>query len=832
MNLKETGYHLTNKPTAVAESLRFRYKGLRALLAKNSEMLEKMADLEADLSTMVPEESRIRLSVIQLLSGTLLLSEDLNLLTEDQFRSLYGAYQEIEKDLLDHLRLSSSLASQPLAIPLDQINLTKAYEVGGKAANLGELRSVIKEALPQGFVITTAAYRLFLARHNLHGRSRALLSNLEAITDRELFKERTAEIRALIESASVPPEIKEAIAQGVLRVPEFQNCTWAVRSSGVGEDGSFTFAGQFESLLNVEVDELAFAYRKVIASCYSNRAVIYRIVKGYSEADTSMAVLFMPMINASRSGVLYTRDPQDGSADRMLINAVWGLGENLVRGQTEADFFVVARTGKVLEERVAEKSERQNPHEKNIPSLSSKHIESLVTYSLTIEKHFGSPQDIEWVIDDNNKITIVQSRPLRVKDRTIQSSAPSVDLPPLLSGGTTIFPGRAVGPAQVVRSLREIDEAPEGSVLVVRQATPELSTVLPFLAGLIAEYGNPAGHAATLVREFNIPCLFGIKGAAEEIESGKTIGLDATHRKVFLGNPWPDVETSARKRIVISRTGDHFDILHERILKLNLTDPLSVNFNAKRCKSIHDIIRFTHEKAVAAMFTLGDKEARRMRYRAKRLLSAIPLNFYILDLGGSLTAEYSEKNEVPPEEIHSIPFHALWHGIQHPQVSWAGRTRVSISGFISVMSASMHDPRASIRRLGEYNYVIVAPDYINLNARLAYHFTMIDALVNDTPEYNYVNFRFRGGGAQADRRNLRARFLSEVLLRSNFRVDRRGDLVTAWMRRYAREASEEGLSLLGKLMGCARQLDMLMENEQTMHHFVERFLEGDYQLFA
>jgi pyruvate, water dikinase len=832
MNLKETGYRITNKPTAVAESLRFRYKGLRALLAKNSEMLEKMADLEADLSTIVPEEYRIRLSVIQLLSGTLLLSEDLNLLTEDQFRSLYDAYLEIEKALLDHLRSSSSLASQPLVIPLDQINLTKAYEVGGKAANLGELYSVIREALPQGFVITTAAYRLFLARHNLHGRSRALLSNLDAITDRELFKERTAEIRALIESASVFPEIKEAIIQGVLRVPEFQNCKWAVRSSGVGEDGSFTFAGQFESLLNVEVDELAFAYRKVIASCYSNRAVIYRIAKGYSEADTPMAVLFIPMINASRSGVLYTRDPQEGSANRMLINAVWGLGEDLVRGQTEADFFVVTRTGKVLEERVAKKSESQSPPEKNIPTLSTKDIEVLVNYSLTIEKHCGCPQDIEWVIDDNNKITIVQSRPLRVEERAIHSSSPPVDLPSLLSGGTTIFPGKAVGPAQVVRSFREIDEAPENSVLVVRQATPELSTVLPFLAGLIAEYGNPAGHAATLVREFNIPCLFGIKGATEKIENGKTIGLDATHRKVFLGNPWPDVKTSVRKRTFTSRSEDHFDVIHERILKLNLTDPLSVNFTAKRCKSIHDIIRFTHEKAVAAMFTLGDKEARRMRYRAKRLISAIPLDFYILDLGGALTAGLVEKNEVSPEEIHSIPFQALWRGIGHPKVSWAGRTSVSIAGFISVMSASMHDPRASIRRLGEYNYVIVAPDYINLNARLAYHFTMIDALVNDTPEYNYVNFRFRGGGAQADRRNFRARFLSEVLLRSNFRVDRRGDLVTAWMRRYAREASEEGLSLLGKLMGCARQLDMLMENEQTMHHFVERFLEGDYQLFA
>ena len=137
-----------------------------------------------------------------------------------------------------------------------------------------------------------------------------------------------------------------------------------------------------------------------------------------------------------------------------------------------------------------------------------------------------------------------------------------------------------------------------------------------------------------------------------------------------------------------------------------------------------------------------------------------------------------------------------------------------------------------MRDLGARNYIMVAPDYVNLNARLAYHFAMVDAFVSPVPENNYVNFRFRGGGAAHERRDLRARFLSEVLLRSGFGVDRRGDLVTAWLRRYPRGPSEDGLAVLGALMGCARQLDMLMRDESSVQEFAARFLKGEYEAFA
>jgi pyruvate,water dikinase len=166
-----------------------------------------------------------------------------------------------------------------------------------------------------------------------------------------------------------------------------------------------------------------------------------------------------------------------------------------------------------------------------------------------------------------------------------------------------------------------------------------------------------------------------------------------------------------------------------------------------------------------------------------------------------------------------------------PEMSWAGRQQVSLKGFTSVMVSSMAGSGSGPRKLGDQNYLLVARDYINMNLRLAYHYTMVDALVGESPENNFVNFRFRGGGARAERRELRAKFLSEILLRSRFAVDRRGDLVTAWLRRYPRIRCVEALAMLGRLLACSRQLDMLIANARIAHEYAERFLAGDYETF-
>ncbi len=840
-------YSESGASSSFMEPIWQRYRALRRLLAANSELLELMADLEADLSHLEPGAYQIRQPIIRLLEGSLLLAENLNILASDRYKPLYQAHWTIEKAVREYLRSFQPLANQRLLVPLHEASRERIRDVGGKAAHLGELRAVMPDIIPSGFVITTAAFRLFLEEKNLHEKIRRLLKDLSFITERDLFRERTAAIRNLVESNPVPRIVAEAIANGIMQFPMPWPSTWAVRSSGVGEDGPMSFAGQFDSFLNVTKDQLKDAYKKVIASRYTDRAVLYRLAGGFTEVNTPMAVLFLPMQDARSAGILYTRDPRDESTDRMMVSSVPGLADEMVRGRVQADTFFIRRSqpGVIEEMNLADNSNSSAPatmkgkdrgrneaYTPDMPSLEEVDLRKLAEIGLRIEKHFGRPQDIEWVLTPERHPMIVQSRPLRIEDRRVHEGQSVDTRQPLLEGGITIFPGRSIGQAYIANNAEDLSQLPEGAILVIRQATPEIAAVLPRLGGLISEHGNAGGHAATLIREFGIPGLYGVKGAMDSLKTGQALSLDATRRKVFEGILWPDAGDRVKARIRQARSGETKSLLHERILALNLVDPDSRAFRADKCQSIHDIIRFSHEMAVAAMFDMGDKAVKQGRRQTFRLDTEIPLNLTILDLGSSYLKEPGNSTLKKPGEISSVPFQALWRGITHQGISWAGRRRISMAGFSSVVASSMTETQASKRGLGERNYIILTPEYMNLNARLAYHFAMLDAFVSDVPQNNFVNFRFRGGGAGENRKDLRARFLTEVLLQSNFSVDRRGDLVTAWLRRHSKAESEDALDLLGRLMGCARQLDMLMENEASVRHFAERFLQEDYQAFA
>ncbi len=821
------------KATPEGDRLRHRYRVLRRLLAANSEMLELMGDLEADLAHLDPGEHGIGQRVLRLLDGSLLLAENLNILTDDAHCALYGAHAEIEDSVRSILRSFPNPAALPFMVSLEEAGVERAREVGGKAANLGSLRAVMPDVVPNGFILTTAAYRFFLTENKLHEPIRNLLRDLSLITGRRLFKERTAAIRALIGASPVPSRVVEALDRGVRLFGESLPPRWAVRSSAVGEDGPMSFAGQFETVLDVSVDRLASAYRTVIASRYSDHAVLYRLAGGLVEVDTPMAVLVLPMLDARAAGVLYTRDPADESADRMLIDAVAGLADAMVRGDEAASsvFALRNRPGEIETRRAEGKSATGGSAPAGFP-LASREIRSLVELGLQVEAHGRRPLDIEWVLTREGAWRVLQCRPLR---SFVGESHPGPLLgapDPVATGGMTIFPGRAVGPAYLARTVDDLLSAPDAAILILPQAGPELAAVLPRAAGVVAEQGNPAGHAAALIREFAVPSLFGVPDAQRRLGHSSSLSLDATQRLVFEGALWPEVRERVRSRIRHLPARRLTNPLVERVLALNLTNPQAVTFRARACRSVHDIVRFTHEKAVAAMFDLTDEVDRQGRHRVFRLESAVPLDLFILDLGAAIPSEAQERAAVRPDEIASPPFQALWRGMTRPGTSWAGRTKVSVSGFLSVLATSIADRPAGARDLGGRSYIMVAPDYVNLNARLAYHFAMVDAFVSPAPENNFVNFRFRGGAAGADRRSLRARFLSDVLLHSGFGVDCRGDLVTAWLRRHPRAASEEGLATLGALMACARQLDMLVSSEADARHFAERFTAGDYGAFA
>jgi pyruvate,water dikinase len=824
---------------------RQKYQGLQSLLGENSRLLELMADLEADLRFLPLGSASVEHQVRGLLEDSLLMIEDLNSLSRGRFRALYPAFLKIEENIEKALKAPDRDVSQKWVLKISEIGTDRTAEAGGKAARLGEVKKVLPEVVPDGFVVTASAYQSWMSEPLLACEIRSLLNTLEVSSDRQRFASQAGRLRDIIGRTPVPRFIREALEEGASSTgPSVRS--WAVRSSAVGEDGALTFAGQFESLLNIPPSGLTEAYQRVLAGRFNERAISYRLTAGIIEAATPMAVLFLPFVQARSAGVLYTQDPGRPGADRMLISSTWGLAADLVGGLAPADLFLVDRRdpGRLLESKAVLKKRRligqgpgelarqDNPPEKQTAlSLDPEEVRQLSQLARRIENHLGGPQDIEWAIDQKGKIWILQARPLRTAGAAcVRDSTP--DDRPLLSGGLTIFPGRAVAPVQVVIDLNQSPPVSQGVILVVPQATPEIARFLPLLAGFIAEQGSPTGHAATLLREFAVPSLFDLPRATNKLTSGMLIGLDAGHRQVFSGQPWPDIRERTLARLSKPKTGPEESLLRQLILRLTLTDPQSRGFKPENCRSIHDLVRFAHEKGVAAFFEVGDRVKGGKGVSLPRLRSTIPFYIFIHDLGAALSPEASAKKEVRPEEIRSTPFQALWRGMSHPQISWAGRKEIDLKGFASVMASSLSQDMGSLRKMGDPNYLLIGPDYLNLNIRLAYHYAMVDSQVGPVTERNYVNFRFQGGGGSRERRDLRARFLREVLLSSRFSVDLRGDLLTAWLRGYPQKPSETGLELLGRLMGCARQLDMFMENETVMLRYVERFLAGDYQAFA
>jgi len=828
-------------------SVRHAYQSLRCLLDRNTLLLERMSEIESDLGYHLPSSPYVQRKITRMADDTLLLAEDLNVLCGGRFCALYRTSLGIRGKLDQALEArASERAGVPLSVPLEEAARVPRGLVGNKAANLGRVREVLPGHVPAGFVVTTEAYWRFLHESGLFPGLAPALREMESIEDPDLLEGRLETVRERIRTARLSGEIRERILRWSTRGEP--GGAWAVRSSAEGEDGRFSFAGQFDSFLNVSGQEAPAAYLRVVESRFRSRAFRYRRWLGMREIDTPMAVLFLRQVEARSAGVLYTRDPLDAGSDHLLVQSVWGLGQELVAGTMEADRYRVSARdgGAVLETRVLPKPwrlacspdggvrrEPVRPEEAGRPSLAPEELRGLASLGRTLERHFGAPLDIEWVIDPAGNTWVVQARPLRTgQDEDAHAAAGPVRERPIFEGGVCVQSGRASGPLVRVTGDRPPRRVQDGAILALPVATPDIAGILPAVAGCIVETGNPAGHAASLLREWRGPSLFGVQGALDLLEPGDVVGLDATHRKVYRGSPWPQPAEKKAGRAPARGSRWEDDDLCRHIFPLRLTNPASPRFRAEGCESLHDVIRFVHEKAVESLFLLGDRQSSRKAGRARRVRADLPLNLTALDLGRAFPEGADHEATVEPAEIRCVPFQALWRGMSDPRVRWGGRRQLSLKGLSSVMFSSLSAGGAGSRQLGDRNYLLAARDYMNMNLRLAYHYAMVDALVGESPENNAVNFRFRGGGAGADRRELRARFLSETLLRSRFAVDRRGDLITAWLRRYPRARCEEALEMLGRLLACSRQMDMLMGSAAVAHDYAERFLAGDYEAFC
>lgn len=721
--------------------------------------------------------------------------------------------------------------SPPWTLSLKSKEATDLALSGGKASNLSKIYQGLEFPIPRGFVITTRAFNAFFDENHLRHEIDRLLSDLD-MTSPNAVHQTADSIKALIDSASMPLFIVQEIKNQLKSIwPESEKAmTLAVRSSAVGEDSTLSFAGQYQSILNCKAEDIAIAYKAVVASKYSHQALFYRINCGLSDTETQMAVLVIEMVAAAASGVVYTADPIEPGRNRIVIHSVKGAGEALVDGRA------VSEKNYISKDKISIVSGKENytiapPDRKETKALlSDENADFIAGYALALEQFFQTPQDIEWCLDKDGQFFLLQSRPLQTA--AIEASRPldcrfeSIANPVLVSGGDIACHGIGSGPVFHLNTRAVVSEIPKGCVLVAANASPDLVRVLDQVAAVVTLRGSSAGHFASVAREFGVPVLVNIPDVFAALPPSTIVTVDTHNRTIYEGRVPEMLESPcARIRpIVNSPFMRRMSYVMSFVSPLSLTDPEADNFNPGGCRSLHDIIRFCHETALKKMFHLSDKRWLRTGGTQKLKIN-IPMKFNVLDVGGGVVDDAKKQKTIGLKEIASIPMAAVLKGLQHPDIqwgefshfNWAEHDRIVMNGGIISPDNAMFN-----------SYAVLAGNYANMNLKFGYHFVLVDAVCGPGVDEGQIRFRFSGGGADADQRLLRADFLVGILTRLEFDVHRKMDLVDAVFVSRETEETLFHLDMLGRLLGATRLMDMYLKTQDQVEPFVEDFFKGRY----
>lgn len=828
-----------------------RYHNFKLLLNANNRSLEIMTEIEEKLRGHEPfgmtfiqsRVARISASVFQMI-------QYLNNLSSQRYLKLYSRFREIENAIRERLETQTTLSKAPLVIPVDELNRDALDLAGSKMANLGELKHALGIKVPDGFVVTSEAYRRFLVNNDLICEINRLIQKTAAETIDSFFA-LSSSIQQLILNSPVPEEVEDAI---ICQVNEMlrkygPSLTFALRSSALGEDAlGHSFAGQYRSILNVHPDHVLEAYKEVIASMYGLPAMTYRFRNGIRDEDVAMCVGCLAMIDPVASGVVYTRNPVEPDQERILVHSVWGLPKPVVDGSLESDLFIVSRMEpfdiisanlaikdvayiSLPEEGVARVE--MPPHQWDMPSLSEDQVKELVRLALSIEHYYERPQDIEWAMDKDGTFVILQSRPLNIWSQEKNKEAPRIQEPSqnkevILQGGVTASSGVASGRVFIIKRDADALRFQDGAILVAELALPRWASLLGRASAVITEVGNVAGHLANVAREFGIPAIFGLAGATRLLKEGDEITVDADRKVILKGlDAVPPSEREKKKGIMIGTPV--YNVLYDVsrfIVPLYLTDPDSIDFKPEKCSTYHDITRFCHEMSVREMFRFGG-EFKFAEKAAKRLVTEKKMQFWILDLDdGFYPGTVSpESKYVRIENIASIPMRALWEGMT--AVPWSGPPPIEAKGFLSVLAESTLNPSldpAVSSNMAVKNYFMISRNFCSLQSRFGYHFSEVEALVSERTRENYASFHFKGGAANTDRRVRRARFIASLLDLWRFRCTVNGDALAARIEGRDIEEMKDVLRVIGYLIIHTRQLDMVMTNQESVVFYRSKML--------
>ena len=452
---------------------------------------------------------------------------------------------------------------EQLVIPFEKLRMTDVDQVGGKNSSLGEMISQLADTgvrVPGGFATTAHAYREFLAQSGLDKKINDTLDTLD-VDDVNALVKTGAEIRQWILETPFPMDLTIAITEQYQRLVAESNAdmSFAVRSSATAEDlPDASFAGQQETFLNiVGLENIMHAIKEVFASLYNDRAISYRVHKGFVHADVALSAGIQRMVRSDKgaAGVMFTLDTESGFRDAVFVTSSYGLGETVVQGAVNPDEFYVHKPmlekgkkavirrnlgSKMIKmtfaaEKVAGKSTITEEVEESLRhqfSINDEEVMELARYAQIIEKHYGRPMDIEWGKDGvDGKLYILQARPETVQSQTGAGKVEKFKLKQfskVLASGRAIGQKIGVGPVRIVKDPKEMDQVKPGDVLVADMTDPNWEPVMKRASAIVTNRGGRTCHAAIIARELGIPAIVGCGDATETLNEGEEVTVSCT----------------------------------------------------------------------------------------------------------------------------------------------------------------------------------------------------------------------------------------------------------------------------------------------------------------
>lgn len=846
--IKNLAVRLSGKPSGTSPAeVRAAFQTYKKIMAGNNRAMEIIADMGDKLGGgYLFDITYIKRSYEDLSAAVGQSVQEFQNFTGRSF-PLDAAFNRIDG------QIRASISGQPLAISeplvfLEDITWEMARDVGGKNFHLSQLKKIPGVDIPEGFALTTVAYDQFL-RHN--GVDAAIESRHEKEFDAARFRD----IQQAILNGEIPPELAQSVDKALedLRGRCGTDCFLAVRSSSEEEDDVFSFAGQFESVLNVpaSADMVLDAYRTVLGSLFSEGALAYQQNLGFVPGSLKMAVGVMAMVDATASGVTYTADPLGKEADALLVTANWGLGQTVVEGSADTDLFILEKQPPFAarESRLGQKKtmavrlasggieERDTPPDLTGSfSLEAAAMAALGQAATAIERYFHQPQDIEWAIDPAGRLVILQARPLRVPARPTsaakQRQAPETTRKVLLSGrGQVVQGGTVAGRVFIAASMSELDRFPRGAILVARNDSPQFVRIMTEAAAIITDTGSPASHMAAISREFRVPTVVGAGIAIKNLTPGQEITLSADEDRGVT------VYEGVVREIIDDEYGNHrqLDELYEFrkrkyvmrfIANLNLVNPLTEEFRAEDCKTLHDILRFIHEKSMQQL--IAASKSADGSASLKRLELSIPESISVIDIGHGLAS--GSGDTLSPDQVICEPLSAVLAGMTAPGVWNTEAAPVGVGDFLMGMMRAGDMLAEAPAGPQETNVAVISRQYLNLALRFGYHYNLIDCYCNEESANNHIYFRFVGGATDLTKRSRRIQLIDIVLSHLGFTSTTKGDLIIAMISHADREDILRILRSLGSLIAYTRQLDAYLNRGDLPQKYAERFLKGDYRL--